>query len=172
MIVVRAEAPGDVAAIRAVVTAAFGRADEAELVDALRLNGAITLSLVAEDAGRIVGHVLFSPVTIVASAGDVLPLRAVGLAPLAVLPASERRGVGGALVRAGLACCRDADFAVVVVLGDPEYYSRFGFVDARRHDLGCEYKAPPGAFQVVEFRPGTLLGEPAIAQYREEFANV
>ncbi len=171
-IVVRDERAADVGTIHDVVAAAFEQPDEAVLVDALRAHGGVTCSLVAEAAGRVVGHVLFSPVTIVHDVdGDVLDSPACGLAPLAVLPEMQRRGVGDALARAGLARCRDAGFAVVVVLGSPVYYGRFGFVDATRHGLRCEYEAPPGAFQVLELRPGALSGRPALVRYRPEFAG-
>jgi putative acetyltransferase len=173
-VIVRDERPDDVEAIRTVVTAAFERAAEAQLVDALRDAGAATLSLVAEHDGRVVGHVAFSPVTILPLTAE--PTRATsppasGLAPLAVLPALHRRGVGGALVRAGLDRCRATRVAVVVVLGSPAYYGRFGFVDAARFRVRCEYEAPPGAFQLLELRPGALSGEPALARYRDEFAT-
>ena len=94
-----------------------------------------------------------------------------GLAPLAVLPAAQRQGVGSALVREGLARCRAAGYAIVVVLGDPAYYSRFGFVDAAGHQVGCEYDAPPGAFQLIELQAPALRERPAIARYRPEFAD-
>jgi putative acetyltransferase len=171
-VIVRDERPEDVVAIRAVVTAAFERSDEAALVDALREAGAATFSLVAEHEGHVVGHVAFSPVTIlpIVPEPSAASPTASGLAPLAVLPALHHRGVGSALVRAGLDRCRSADVAVVVVLGSPAYYGRFGFVDAARHHVRCEYEAPPGAFQLLELQPGALSGGPALARYRKEFA--
>jgi len=121
---VRDEAPADVGAIHAVVASAFGRSDEARLVDALRAAGKATISLVADHDGRVVGHVLFSPVTLAGAPS------ASGLAPLAVVPPMQRRGIGGALVRAGLDRCRAAHRPFVVVLGSPDYYGRFGFLAA------------------------------------------
>jgi len=163
---VRDERPGDVAAVRAVVTDAFGRPDEAHLVDLLRAAGKATVSLVAERDCRVVGHVLFSPVVL-----DGAPAAA-GLAPLAVLPAAQRQGIGAALVRLGLARCRAAGHGYVVVLGDPAYYGRFGFVAAERFGLGCEYDVTPGAFQVLELAPGALAGHSGVVRYGAEFAAV
>ena len=165
-IVVREERPADVAAVRAVVTRAFGRPDEAYLVELLRAAGKALVSLVAERDGRVAGHVLFSPVAL-----DGAP-PASGLAPLAVLPDAQRQGLGAALVLAGLARCRAAGHAFVVVLGDPDYYGRFGFVAAERHGLASEYDAPPGAFQVIELVPGTLGANPGVVRYAPEFAAV
>lgn len=162
---VRDEQQADVAAIHDVVARAFERPDEARLVEALRAAGKATISLVAEHEGRIVGHVLFSPVTLAGA-----PF-ASGLAPLAVAPEMQGRGCGGALVRAGLERCRAARHAFVVVLGSPAYYGRFGFVSAERHSLTCEYEPPPGAFQVIELASGALAGRAGLVRYAAEFAG-
>src|SRR5262245_48756412 len=124
------------AAIRRVNEQAFGRSAEADLVDALRARGRISLSLVAERGGEVVGHILFSPVRVDSARGSIAGL---GLAPMSVLPAHQRTGIGSLLVRAGLDECRRADHGWVVVLGHPEYYPRFGFVPARRHGLAWEH---------------------------------
>lgn len=168
-VLVRDEAPADVDAIRDVVTRAFEQAAEAELVDALRRHGKATISLVAEQEGRVVGHVLFSPVTL---ADDPSAPFASGLAPLAVSADVRKRGIGGALVRAGLARCRALGHAWVVVLGSPAYYGRFGFVDAGRYGLTSEYHVPPGVFQVIELAPDALLGRRGLVRYAEEFAGL
>jgi putative acetyltransferase len=165
-VLVRDEHPPDVAGIRDVLQQAFGRSDEADLVDALRAAGKMQLSLVAESEGQVVGHILFSAVTI---AGDDT-LLAAGLAPLAVVPRMHGVGVGSALVRQGLARCRRAGHAFVVVLGDQRYYSRFGFVPAEQYQIHCEFDAPPGAFQVIELRRGALRPGPALVRYEPEFA--
>jgi putative acetyltransferase len=163
---VRAETPADVVAIRDVVTRAFRRADEARLVDLLRDAGNATLSLVAERDGRVVGHVLFSPVTL-----DGAPF-GWGLAPLAVAPEEQRSGVGGALVRAGLARARAGGVTTVVVLGSPVYYGRFGFVPADQYGLRCEYDVPPGVFQVIGLVPSALVERRGLVRYADEFAAV
>lgn len=164
--IVRPETPEDAAAVRDVETRAFDRAGEAALVDALRDAGKATVSLVATVDGRVVGHVLFSPVTL-----DGAPL-GLGLAPLAVDPDVQRRGVGIALVRAGLDAARAAGHGVVVVLGDPAYYRRFGFVAAETRGLRSEYDAPPGSFQVTEVVAGALAGRSGLVLYAPEVAAV
>src|SRR5262249_10126875 len=121
---IRPERTEDAAAIRAVHCAAFPTDAEAHLVDQLRAAGQARVSLVAEVEGRVVGHIVFSPVSVVA-----LPdgRQGLGLAPLAVVPEQQGRGVGSALTRAGLAVCRQEGCPFVVVLGHPAYYPRFGF---------------------------------------------
>jgi putative acetyltransferase len=166
---VRPERPEDGAAIRRVNEEAFGRPAEADLVDALRARGKATRSLVAVRGERVVGHILFSPVTI--EAGDEVAA-ALGLGPMAVLPAHQRAGVGSLLVRAGLEACRRAGHGCVVVLGHPAYYPRFGFVSASRHGLAWEHPAPDEAFMVLELRPGALAGRGGIVRYEPEFGGV
>ncbi len=117
--IIRAEQPGDAAAVHAVVLAAFGRPAEADLVTALAADGDVAISLLAEMDGAIVGHVLFSPVA--------APFRALALAPVGVAPAHQRRGIATALIREGIDQARRAGWAAVFVLGDPAYYGRFGF---------------------------------------------
>src|SRR5690606_36552324 len=128
---IRAEEERDRAAVRAIVEQEFDTGAEADLVDALRAQASPLVSLVAEDYdGQVIGHGMFSPVTL-----DSDPdLRMMGLAPLAVVPSHQGRGVGSAIVRTGLERCRELGFAAVVVLGHPRYYSRFGF--SRALDFG------------------------------------
>jgi putative acetyltransferase len=160
MIAIRPEQDGDAGEIRTILESAFGGTDEANLVEALRASGNLTISLVAAEADRLVGHLAFSPVTIDGRPGGL------GLAPLAVRPEFQRTGIGGRLVREGLA--RAATFAgYVVVLGHPEYYSKFGFQTASACGIGNEYGADD-AFMVLELRVG---GMPAggLARYGPEF---
>ena len=167
-ILIRPETPDDVAAIRAVVEAAFGRPDEADLVDALRDHGGATLSLVAEKDGEVVGHVLFSPVTVESDGGS---WGALGLAPMAVAPSCQRQGIGSRLVRAALDACRRAGHEVVVVLGHPECYPRFGFVPARTRGIRYEAEVRDEAFLVLELRDGALAGRGGVVRYRPEFSG-
>jgi len=131
---IRPETTTDIAAIRAVEEAAFARPTEAALVDALRQAGDLTLSLVAVDGERIVGHVAFSKMQ--------APFRALGLGPVAVLPDRQRSGIGGELIREGLARAAAEDWQGVFVLGDPAYYGRFGFEVDMARDFQSPYAGP------------------------------
>lgn len=147
MITIRAETLTDRAAIDAIHAASFPTSAEADLVAALRDSGDLVTSLVATVEGALVGHVAFSPVSV--AGADV---SATGLAPVAVLPSFRRRGVGAALVAAGLEARRAAGDAGVVVLGDPAYYGRFGFVAARTFGLTDPYGGGD-AFQLLGHGP-------------------
>src|SRR5262249_35106423 len=111
---------------------------------------------------------LFSPVAIDSPGAP----SCLGLGPLAVSPPHQRRGIGGALVRAGLEACRHTGFGAAVVLGDPAYYGRFGFVSARRFGLSSEYKAPDDAFMAIELHRGALAGAKGLCRYADEFRLV
>ncbi len=163
MVIIRPEQPADVGVIRAVHETAFPTASEARLVEALRAAGRLCLSLVAVADGQIVGHIAFSPVTVAGAAEGV------GLAPVAVLPAWQRRGIGGQLIRAGLAVCQRSGFGFVVVLGAPHYYRRFGFAPAEQWGLRDEYGSG-AAFQAIELRPGAIPLGAGQVQYAPEFA--
>ena len=169
MLLIRQERPEDTAAIRQVHEQAFGRPDEANLVDALRTRGKAVLSLVGVEGERIVGHILFSPVTI--EADDRL-VPAVGLGPMAVVPERQRRGIGSQLVNAGLEACRTAGCHYVIVLGHPTYYPRFGFVPASRYGITSEYAVPDEAFMVLAWHGGMLREGGGLARYQPEFYTV
>ena len=156
--VVRPETAEDAAAIRALTVAAFkdvpySSGTEAAIVDALRDAGALALSLVAEDHGRIVGHVAFSPVTINGEAG-----RWFGLGPISVEPGQQRRGIGQALIQDGLERLKAAGAEGCVLLGDPAYYRRFGFVSDAKLRYG---DVPPDYFQRLSFNGAEPEGEVA-----------
>ena len=168
-VLVRPERPADLAAIRSVNHAAFPEPAEADAVDALRANGKATVSLVAVQADRVVGHILFSPVTI-GSGGHPYP--ALGLGPMAVLPDVQRAGIGSRLVTEGLVHCSQAGVGCVVVLGHPTYYPRFGFVPASRFGIGCEYRVPDEVFMAIELAPGALTEVSGICRYAPEIADV
>lgn len=167
-IVVRLEAPVDVAPIHEVHLATFPTAAEATLVDALRSVGLLRVSLVAALDGQVVGHVAFSPVTL---DGAPTCTGGLGLAPLGVKPAFQRRGIGSELVRAGLVTCARAGFDFAVVLGEPGYYMRFGFRPASQWSIGNVYGAGP-EFMAVEFRAHAIPPRPGTARYSKPFDAV
>lgn len=160
----RPELASDVKPIRDILEAAFPTPAEARLVDALRASGNLVVSMVAADASGPVGHVAFSPVTV----GDA---RGLGLAPMAVVPAHQNRGVGALLVREGLASCGSLGCGFVVVLGEPEYYGRFGFTRASALGLDNEYGVDE-AFMVIELKAGALPADGGLVRYAPEFALV
>ena len=165
---IRAEEPKDWAAVSAVTQSAFETPAEARLVGVLREQARPVVSLVTEKDGSILGHILFSPVVLPAHP----ELKIMGLAPMAVAPAHQRKDIGSARVRAGLEQCRKLGFGAVVVLGHPDYYPRFGFLPAMRFGIGCEYEAPVEAFMLVELQPGYLHGASGKVKYHAAFSNV
>jgi putative acetyltransferase len=166
-VIVRAEQLGDAAAVRAINRAAFTTPFEADLVDALRVQASPLVSLVADADGAIVGHILFSPVTI--AARDDLAV--MGLAPMAVLPSRQRAGIGSTLVRAGLDRCRALARRAVVVLGHPAFYPRFGFVPASRFALRCEYDVPDDVFMAMELQPDALKSAHGLVRFHPAFSG-
>ncbi len=164
---VREEEKRDRDSVHALNVAAFETPAEADLVDALREQARPVLSLVAEEAAGIVGHIMFTPVSLTGHNDR----RIMGLAPMAVAPERQRKGIGSALVRAGLEQCRDLGFGAVVVLGHPSFYPRFGFQPAARFGVACEYDAPTEAFMLVELVPGHMRGASGTAQFNPAFDN-
>jgi putative acetyltransferase len=163
----------DAIAVREVHLRAFdGREEEARLVELLHAAGAAPVSLVAmaEPDGRVVGHIIFSPVRIDEPPGSNPP-RMVGLAPVSVLPEYQGRGIGSRLIREGLEACRKAGYGAAVVLGEPGYYSRFGFGQASAKGLGNEYGVDEH-FMVTEVSDGVLDSVGGTVRYREEFREV
>jgi HAD superfamily hydrolase (TIGR01509 family) len=161
----RQETPADVPGIRLVEEQAFGRAVEADLVDLCRKRGKVSLSLVAVCAGMLTGHILFTPVYVETQPES---LRGLGLGPVAVLPECQRTGIGSLLMRSGLEQCRLQGCDFVVLLGDPHYYSRFGFKPARDFGLTSDY-GDGDEFQVLELRSGALSGASGKVKYIPEF---
>ncbi len=144
--IVRDETPADAAAVRRVVGAAFGQEEEADLVDALRASGDAVIALVAEDDGEVVGHIMFSKLQ--------APKRCVALAPVAVTPARQRQGIGSRLVRAGLARARRDGWRAAFVVGEPDYYGRFGFSAAAADGFETPYPKP--YFMALALAPHAL----------------
>ena len=164
---IRPETPKDISGVRAVEEAAFGRATEADLVDLCRKRGEISLSLVAMREERIVGHIMFTPVTLNPPCPGWFGL---GLGPVAVLPEFQHMGIGSRLIEASLDMCREQGIDFVVLLGDPKYYCRFGFIPASEFGLGNDY-GEDEAFMARELKPGVLRGAKGVVKYLPEFGE-
>lgn len=162
---IRSEQRGDLEAIHAVHAGSFPTDGEARLVALLRGSGSLSVSLVAVIDGRVVGHVGISPVTSDSGAAGA------GVAPVAVAAPYRRRGIAAELVRAGLQASRALGLGWAVVLGDPAYYSRFGFRPASEFGLFDEYGGGP-AFQAIELIPGSLPVGAGRVRYAPEFASL
>jgi putative acetyltransferase len=163
-LLIRAEQVRDREHVRSVNEAAFGRSDEADLIDRLRAEGAVLASLVAQIDSQIVGHILFSRMTVETPQGSVA---AVSLAPMAVLPDHQGHQVGSQLVRHGLAELRDAGERIVIVLGHKEYYPRFGFSPEKARNLASPF--PPEAFMALELADHALAAVRGSVRYPSAF---
>ena len=148
MMVIRPETAEDITAIYEINCRAFGQENEARLVNELRKAPEFIgdLSLVAMDGGEVIGHILFSPICI---EGDTHAVPALALAPMAVRPDRQRKGVGSELVRFGLHRARTLGHRIVVVVGHPEYYPRFGFLGARARGKEAPFPVPDEAFLIL-----------------------
>lgn len=162
---IRREREEDHAAVQHVNDKAFGTQMEANLVNRLRVHCHPFISLVAEFGDEVVGHIMFTPVAL-----DETELDGIwALAPMAVLPEHQGKGIGAELVRAGLEACREQGAGAVIVVGHPGYYPRFGFVPASRFGLECEYDVPDEVFMALELRPGFLDGVSGLVRYHPVF---
>ena len=166
---IRPERAEDFASVEQVIRLAFGTEGEVTLVNELRREPGFVAehSLVAEEetTGQVVGHIFFSPITIDQTPG-------LALAPLAVLPEFQKSGVGKQLVWLGLAEARQQGHTLVVVVGHPEYYPKFGFVPARRFGLEAPFPVSDEAFMVCELTPGALAGVSGMVHYAAPFGRL
>jgi putative acetyltransferase len=173
---IRDELPADYAEIAAIVSAAFGREDEARLIAELRQWPGFdpALSLVAIADGALVGHILFTDITVRQSSGNTLP--AVALAPVAVRPEWQRTGVGSRLISAGLTACRERGDRLVIVVGHAAYYPRFGFRPARARGLEAPFPVNDASFMVCELAPSAASAKPVdiagMVEYPAPFLTV
>jgi putative acetyltransferase len=165
IIEIRKEHSGDIPAIRDVNRRAFEQDQEANIVDALRSNGAVSLSLVATLNNRVVGHIMYSP----AEFGHVV---GAGLGPMAVLPEYQRQGVGSKLIEAGNGQLKGTGCPFIVVIGHADYYPKFGFKPARPLGMTCEWDMPDNVFLLLVLDPGKMQGVSGPVKYRHEFSTV
>jgi putative acetyltransferase len=166
-LIIREEDPQDNGvrrAIRSINQAAFGRPDEADLIDRLRDERVILLSLIAESSQQIIGHILFTRIAIEKNGCSI---SAVALAPVAVQPAYQRQGIGERLIREGLDLLRERGEKIVIVVGHPNYYPRFGFSKEKAESLVSPFSKD--AFMALELRVGTLDGVSGKVKYPSAF---
>lgn len=163
---IRLEEHRDTDKIRNVHLCAFETDAEAKLVDNLRKSGIELISLVAEVNLEIIGHILFSPVTVDGNTNIM------SLAPIAVLPAWQGRGVGGRLIVEGLNACEIGGYGAVVVLGHPDFYSPFGFIPSVRFGIQTGYDAPPEYFMVKELQKGAIQHTKGTVHFHTAFKNL
>jgi len=161
---IRAAKPADALAIAALNRAAFGGEDEVGIVEHLRRDRLVAVELVAERDGTIIGHILLSWLPAMM---DGRTVKALALAPMAVLPGSQKQGFGGRLIAAALDEARAAGAEAVIVLGHPDYYPRFGFSAALAQNLASPFTGE--AFMALELVPGALAGERGSVSYPAAF---
>ena len=161
-IAIRSELAKDIEQVWEIVRAAFPTEAESQLVDALRANGKAIISLVAVSGDDVLGHILFSPVS-TTPPGEA---EGIGLAPVAVRPDQQSRGIGSQLIREGLRLCREQAFDYCVVLGAPKYYHRFGFQKASSFGMRNEYRVDH-EFMIIRFTDRSTAG---LVKYSPEFA--
>ena len=163
---IREERPDDIAAVRELNRRAFGQDQEGNIVDALMANGAALLSLVATLNDRVVGHIMYSPVSI---DGKV---RGAALGPMAVIPERQRQGIGSKLIEAGNQKLKDAGCPFIIVVGHADYYPRFGFRPASEHGIKCEWDVPDDVFMLLVLDQAKMEGVSGLAKYRHEFSSI
>ncbi len=166
-ILVCTERPGDIDAIRSVNREAFPKENEARLVDQLR-GGEAWIPELSRFAIQdvVVGHILFTKAII----GDATPVLALG--PMAVRPSHQRRGIGSLLVRSSLDVARALGHGLVIVLGHPKFYPRFGFVRARQHGILPPHDWRDANWMVLPVRDGALEGVRSVVRYPPAFDDV
>jgi len=168
---IRSEMKDDYNIITQINDLAFGGKDESQLIINLRKTNDFIpdLSLVAVVNDRILGHILFYPITI-ESINNTFPT--ISLAPMSVHPDYQRKGIGNKLVNDGLQKCKDMHFDSVIVLGHPNYYPKFGFIPASQWNLYSDFEAPDEAFMVLELKVKSLAGKSGKVVYPKEYLEV
>lgn len=169
----RKETPDDFKEVFEVNQMAFGQDNEAKLVDALRSNPAVfvpELSIVATEDHKIVGHILYTKINIKDDKGNIY--ESLGLAPMAVRPALQKKGIGGQLIKKGLEVAKDLGFKSVIVLGHENYYPKFGFEPAVKWNIKAPFDVPSNAFMAIELEQNGLKSISGTVIYPKEFETV
>lgn len=165
---VRIETPADWPEVAALTRSAFNTSEEAKLNDLLRQQTNNYIALVAEQHGKIVGHIMFSPVQLT----NAQHLKMMALAPMAVSDVLQKQGIGSALVRAGLEACYQQHIAAVVVLGHASYYPKFGFTPASQFGITCPWQVPDEVFMLLELTENALENASGTVQYLPAFTQL
>ncbi|MBU8922225.1 MAG: N-acetyltransferase [Bacteroidales bacterium] len=154
---VRPELEKDFNTIRSITRAAFDNEEEPDLIEAIRESSYYIpeLSLVAETGGKVTGYIMFSRINVVGDNGD---MEVLSLAPMAVIPDMQNRGIGSRLLRKGIEKCRELGHRIIIVIGHPEFYPRFGFVPARDAGFEVPFDVPDEAFMVTGLVDDALEG--------------
>jgi putative acetyltransferase len=163
---VREERPGDEAAIRALNDQAFGQELEGRIVDALRANGAVKLSLVATREDQVIGHIMYSPAMIDGR------IEGAALGPMAVLPEMQAQRIGSRLIEAGNGGLKGSGCPFIIVLGHAEFYPRFGFRPGSTRGIKCEWEVSDEVFMILVLDENSLDGVTGTAKYRHEFSTI
>jgi putative acetyltransferase len=168
-LVIRPEQARDIEQIYQVNELAFAAEFESKLIEKLRQSSSFmpSLSLVAILDEQVAGHILFSKISIVSSAGT--RVETLALAPIAVHPQMQRKGIGGQLIQQGLAEAQNLGFRSVIVLGHEHYYPKFGFRPAEQWQIEAPFEVPPAAFMAMELVPNGLANVSGIVEYPEAF---
>ena len=165
-ITIRPERKEDFSVIRQINRKAFDTDAEANLIEALRKSNVPIISLVAEYNDIVIGHILFSEVSL---DGHCPNIKMSGLAPMAVLPEYQRKGIGSQLVSEGIKICLDAGYSAIVVLGHPQFYPRFGFEPSVNYRIKSEFDVPDEVFMIKKLQRGALMNCSGVIRYHEAF---
>ena len=168
MLIIREESPKDINGIYEINKQAFEDESEAKIVNALREADELSLSLVAQINNQIVGHIAFSEVKIDSGTETY---DAIGLAPMAILPEYQRQGYGSELVEKGLKILSERGHEIVVVLGHPDYYPKFGFNTTDQYGIYCEFECPAEAFMIKELKQNSLKGIGGTVKFNPKFSE-
>jgi putative acetyltransferase len=167
MIEIRLEQPSDIEEIRNIYSLSFGQPQEGSIVDKLRVNCNEIVSLVAVSGKKVVGHILFSPAIL---EGKTNNIKGMGIAPMAVLPEFQNRGIGSKLVREGINKLKTKEYSFIIVLGHAKFYPRFGFERASKYGINCQWEGvPDDAFMILVLNAKEIEGISGTAKYRDEF---